>query len=155
MKYIVVADSHVQRQPMMNLLYDIHHMDGVAALIHLGDVVYDADWFRERLDIPVYGVPGNCDQVFGAESEAVLTLEGVRIMICHGHRHHVKASLDALSYRAEELGVKAALFGHTHMKCMIKVNGILLVNPGALADGRYAVMELKDGGVASVTFDET
>ena len=65
----------------------------------------------------------------------------------HGDRYGVKSSLSRLSYRAEELSCGCALFGHTHRAFSGYVGRALLINPGALMDGRYAVLNVEDGRV--------
>ena len=47
------------------------------------------------------------------------------------------------SLRARELGCEVALYGHTHRASIETVNGVLLVNPGALgafAGASYAYL---------------
>ena len=45
----------------------------------------------------------------------------------------------------EEAGAQVALFGHTHEPCACYVGKVLMVNPGALKDGRYAVLRIENG----------
>lgn len=146
MKIIVVSDSHYDRAALSSLAEDIARRGDMDALIHLGDVESDAQWLKEHLNCPVYSVPGNCDLNFRDPAERVLTLDGVSMLICHGHTLRVKYTLDALCYRAQEMGVSLALFGHTHAPCLrLENDGILLLNPGALRDGRYALLETENG----------
>ena len=148
MKIIVASDSHYERVMLMNLAGEIARRGDIDAVIHLGDMEGDADWLRKRLSVPVYAVPGNCDMKFDpASTEQVVTLGGVSMLLCHGHTRQVKFMLEPLSYRAQELGASVALFGHTHARCMQNVGGVLLVNPGALKDGRYALMDIERGDV--------
>lgn len=148
MKIIVASDSHYERAMLMNLAQEIKRRGDIGAVIHLGDMEADAEWLRRNLTIPVYSVPGNCDMRFDAPSELVVTLGGVRLMLCHGHRQRVKYTLDPLVYRALELGVPLALFGHTHARCLKNEGGVLLLNPGALKDGRYALLEVGSGDIS-------
>ncbi|MBQ8954840.1 MAG: metallophosphoesterase [Clostridia bacterium] len=147
MKIIVASDSHYERVMLMNLAQEINRRGDVDAVIHLGDMVGDADWLRRSLPQPVYSVPGNCDMQFGPSAEQVVTLGGVTMLLCHGHTHRVKYALEPLSYHAEAVGASVALFGHTHARCVQNLGGVLLVNPGALKDGRYALLEIENGGV--------
>ncbi len=150
MKIIVASDSHYEKAMLMNLAGEIRRRGDIDAVIHLGDMEGDAEWLRRNLSQPVYGVPGNCDMKFGPSAEQTLVLGGATIFLCHGHTRRVKYSLEPLSYRAEELGASLALFGHTHARCLQNLGGVLLVNPGALKDGRYALLTLEKGGVANV-----
>ena len=147
MKLIVVSDSHYDRAALMNLAQEIQRRGDIGAVIHLGDMEGDADWLRNRLAIPVYSVPGNCDMNFSAPDELVLSFEGMNMLACHGHTRRVKQTLDSLVYRALELNVPLALFGHTHARCLRNEGGVLLLNPGALKDGRYALLEVEKGDI--------
>ncbi len=111
-------------------------------VFHLGDVLEDARWLERHLDIPVTSVAGNCDFYGHHQREARLTVEGKRLLLLHGDRFRVKYGYDSLSYYAEENAMDAALFGHTHRSFAGYVGRALLVNPGALKNGSYCVLEL-------------
>ena len=64
------------------------------------------------------------------DNEKVLTIEGVKIFACHGHRYGVKQSLVKLAARAKELGCTIALYGHTHDAREDVIDGVTLLNPG-------------------------
>ncbi len=120
------------------------------AWIHLGDGMHEAALLERLTGKPVHRIKGNCDYGPG-ETERVLTLGGVSILAVHGHLYGVQNGRDTLSYRAEELGCKLALYGHTHVSLVEAWGGILLVNPGSAArpkEGRapsIALVELRDG----------
>ena len=90
-------------------------------------------------------VAGNCDFFSRDAREIEVKIEGVRMLLTHGDKYGVKAGLSKLSYRAEERGCALALFGHTHVPFAGHVGGCLLVNPGALQDGRFAELEVENG----------
>ena len=147
MKLIVASDSHYEKAMLMNLAQEIKRRGDIDAVIHLGDMTGDAHWLMKNLAQPVYSVPGNCDMDFRDPAEVALTLGGATVFLCHGHTLRVKTTLEPLSYRAEEKGASLALFGHTHARCVRNLGGVLLVNPGALKDGRYALIEINRGDV--------
>ncbi len=147
MKIIVASDSHYERAMLISLVEEIRRRGDIDTVIHLGDMEGDADWLRGHLNIPVYSVPGNCDMRFNAPPEIVVELGGVQMMLCHGHMQRVKYTFDPLAYRAMELNVPIALFGHTHARCLRNEGGVLLLNPGALKDGRYALLEIENGDI--------
>ncbi|MBR0464519.1 MAG: metallophosphoesterase [Clostridia bacterium] len=149
MRFIVVTDSHFERPELMNLVQEVERRRDIDALFHLGDVEADAEYLRGRLSVPVYGVPGNCDFNRVDPAERSVNLGGVTIFYCHGHTLGVKLSLQRLYYRACEAGAQIALFGHTHARCLRRENGVWLLNPGALADGRYALCEIQAGQLAT------
>jgi predicted phosphodiesterase len=70
-----------------------------------------------------------------------------RLLAVHGHLQDVKFGYDRLSYYAGDQQATIALFGHTHRPCVEWLGGVLLLNPGALMDGRYAEL-LLDGDKA-------
>ncbi len=141
----------------MVLLSDSHgHASGVRALsrifaendyvVHLGDGSSDMRPFSAP---NVYVMKGNCDFSFGLP-EKVLNIEGVSVLCCHGHRYGVKSSLDRLVAHARELGCTVALYGHTHRAAIEEREGVLCVNPGALAsfsEPSYAYLVFHNGKV--------
>ena len=44
---------------------------------------------------------------------------------------------------------RAALYGHTHYHKMEWRNGILILNPGAVTDGKYAVLNITPLGAVA------
>lgn len=116
-------------------------------IFHLGDVRGDALWLAARLNRAVEGVAGNCDFLSREAREMELEIEGVRALLTHGDRYGVKSGLIRLSCRAEERKCALALFGHTHIPFAGHVGGALLVNPGALRDGRLAEITIEGGNV--------
>ena len=80
-----------------------------------------------------------------APRELRLAFENVRILAVHGDKYGVKLDLAQLSYYAEETQAQIALFGHTHQAFAGYVGGVMMVNPGALNAGRYAIIEIDKG----------
>ena len=76
------------------------------------------------------------------------TLGGVRFFLTHGDRYGVKSSLTHLSYRAEELAMPGgAVRAYAPTPFCGYVGAALLLNPGALRDGNWAELTLKDGSI--------
>ena len=92
---------------------------------------------------PMAGVKGNND--FGSSLPLMRTIEigGVTIFLSHGHIEHVKFSLERLAVKAGLHEADIAIFGHTHRKHLSTINGITMLNPGALSGrhGSYAIYE--------------
>ncbi len=145
MRVIVCSDSHgdmeALRQAAKRVPADL--------LIHLGDHVGDAMKLASQTDIPVEFVRGNCDYS-AVPDEKLLTLEGKKILITHGHRYHVKSGTDELALRMRELGAHAALYGHTHLAGYEFYGRGFVLNPGALCGNRnnfkatFAYLEWKE-----------
>ena len=117
------------------------------AVFHLGDGEGETRSMKKKLHMPLLCVAGNCDMFSKLPGELVTDYEGVRLLATHGHRYDVKWGLDQLSYHAEELGARVALYGHTHVPDAEYWGAVLMLNPGALMRGRYAELII-DGGKA-------
>jgi len=143
-KIAVISDSHggKVRLEMFSRIAEEEKFD---AIVHCGDGVSDAKWLAKSTGIEVRMVAGNCDFYDRIQRELVFTEEGVRILAVHGDRYDVKWGPTRLSYYAEEKCVKVALYGHTHQAFAGYVGGALLLNPGALKDGRYAELHIRNG----------
>lgn len=139
----VVSDSH-GGLGALQLLCPL--LKGVDAVAFLGDGMGDARRIGERTGLPIYAVSGNCDLTQDYPAERTEVFSGVKTLLTHGNGLRVKHSLLRLTLRAEEVGAGLALFGHTHQPLTEWSRGVLLVNPGALMDGRYAVIEFRENG---------
>lgn len=137
----VISDSHHSDFWVARYLEKANR-ERYDAVIHLGDGASDVRWLKDRLEMPLYAVAGNCDFRCGLDAECALQFENHRILAAHGHRYDVKYGYDALSYRAEEIGADIALSGHTHWPHAGYVGRVLVLNPGALQDGRCAELML-------------
>ncbi len=126
---VVLSDTHGNRQPFETLDRVLAECDYI---FHLGDTSADGNILKNRYPKNTYVLNGNCDMFEIGEREVCVQVEGVKIFACHGDRYGVKTRTDLLTYRAEELGCKLALFGHTHEAAELCEGGVTLVNPGAL-----------------------
>jgi uncharacterized protein len=133
---LVASDTHG------NLAFVLRTLDAhpeVSAVLHLGDHCDDAVRLAALRPVPVHVVRGNgdVDCPHGCPTETVLTLEGHRLLLTHGHRQEVKQGLDRLVRFAslQHPAVDAVLFGHTHRPLWRLVDRpggrrLLLLNPG-------------------------
>lgn len=138
MRVGVLSDSHGMVGRLSTLLMKMEAEGPLDALIHLGDGYDD---LRE-LDVPlppVYQVAGNCDH-FRTDTLDIITLSGAKLLLTHGHYQHVKEGTDGLLSFALTEQVQAALYGHTHCPRLEWHSGILLLNPGSAASGKYAIL---------------
>jgi len=150
MKILVLSDSHA------GLSFIRRCIDAVQpdAVIHLGDHYDDGTAMAEEYpQIPFYQVPGNCDahRCFIPDPETRLeTLGGVRILMTHGHRHHVKQTLIRLLADARASRADAVLFGHTHSAyCQLEEDGLWVLNPGSCGyfGGSAGLLEVNAGQI--------
>lgn len=125
-------------------------------ILHLGDCVRDAQRLEERYpDIPLLGVPGNCDYGGLDQPERLTELGGVRILMMHGHTRRVKSGPMAAIYAARECGADILLFGHTHQPVVDRSGDFWVMNPGCIgpsARRTYGVITLEDGKVDCAAF---
>lgn len=144
MKILVFSDSHGNFSNMVQAAErEAPHM-----IFHLGDGWRDAQRLQERLpEIPLYQVPGNCDFRSTEPPEQLLTIQGKRILLCHGHTYGVKSSLLTAGLTAEDRDLDLFLFGHTHKPIVDKRGKTLFLNPGSIGEFRpsYGIVTIEDG----------
>lgn len=139
MKILVFSDSHGNSKNIKNAL-EIH--GGVCDLvIFLGDGIKDIEYIKEKYpDITFYIVKGNCDLFQGGyQGTSVLDLDGIRVLITHGHLYNAKYGYERLVYAALENEADAVFFGHTHIPTDEIVDcgqkRVHLFNPGSIGHG--------------------
>ena len=110
------------------------------------DINESAKFFK---GVRFFLVQGNCD--FYGEPEQFITLGGKNIFITHGHRYNVKMERElayiTLRAHAASLGADLVLFGHTHLPDTVYRGEMVLLNPGAVANGKYAVVLIEGGQI--------
>ena len=136
MDVLVLSDSHGNKRLVYQLLRS-HPL--VRYLLFCGDGLADvADIEEDFPTVTVYAVRGNCDVFsrFDAEEEQLVEIDGVRILLMHGHAYRVKENLDAAASHAAHLGADLLLFGHTHLPHEeyreIHSRQLCLFNPGSI-----------------------
>ena len=121
------------------------------------EVIFCGDGWKDMHEIAKFFpavrfhcVAGNCD-FFSENQELFITLGGKNIFAAHGHRFNVKMepSLAYITLRAHalDLGADIILFGHTHRPDVQYRNGAVILNPGAVMDGKYALITIENGEV--------
>ncbi len=149
MKVAIISDSH-RFKVYMNDAIEIIQKEGVELILHAGDNFSDSLYFKEKSDIPVIAVAGNCD-FENIETELDFECEGIRIFLTHGHNYGVKYGLGNIAEKAKEIGADIAIFGHSHIKVNELIDGVVLINPGSLSmprDGKdrsFVIMNIKNG----------
>lgn len=143
---LILSDTHGVKIKMMAA---VHRFANADMIVHLGDYSRDADYIRSLTDKPVYSVRGNCDLSVTDEAEQMLCVDGVKILMVHGHKQGVKSSLLPLGLYAQEKEADVALFGHTHISTQQFYHNVRLYNPGSLGEPR-----LKPATVGLMTIDQ-
>ena len=163
MEFLIFSDSH-GRYGAMRAAYQkqVRCPDGV---IFLGDGLRDL----EAGDFPgstLYAVQGNCDWTprmtdgTAVTDELILSFEGHRMLLAHGHRYQVKSGCGAILSRAVRAGADVVLFGHTHIPTIETVptgsvvggaeisHPIYLFNPGSIGQsGSFGTLSLRGENV--------
>lgn len=150
MKILVFSDSHRSEQPMIDAILEHQDADTV---IFLGDGERDFEEALAACGIAPYGpktsvrtwqVCGNCDRYSFEPVTITADLGGIKTLITHGHDQNVKLGTARIRQEALRQGCKIVLFGHTHLQYTEEKDGILLVNPGSIRSGKYAVITIRD-----------
>jgi len=135
MKILIVSDSHGKWQ----VLQQIVERECPQVVFHLGDYLGDAQKLSLACpDVEIVAVPGNCDGWFiNQETDDILSYEGVRFFLTHGHGYQVKSGAGAVIMAGRAAGADVILYGHTHQAVLEQLgDGSWLVNPGT-AGGVY------------------
>ena len=145
MRFIVASDSHGKSQKLIDA---VNAQAEASALFFLGDGEYDLQELHKIFPrLKIYAVAGNCDMRSNLPELGLVTIEGVKIMLTHGHRFAIKASVGQLLTAAKERGTQIALFGHTHVPYCNYENGVHLFNPGSIYEGSYGVIDITGAGI--------
>ena len=143
MRIVLIGDSHGHYQ---NIL-DLQDKENYDKIVFAGDGIRDVDFIDDDKCIKV---EGNCDIFYNDYPLTVIKeFEGVRTLITHGHKFLVKYSPFGLIKEAKLDDCKLVLYGHTHTASIIQEDGIALVNGGSIANGSYAVIEIKNGKITA------
>lgn len=144
----LIADTHMPQRwpdlpPRVRAI-----LSGVDLILHAGDV--GQLWVLDRLGecAPVVAVHGNDETEEAAAAlpyEQAVAVAGVRVLLCHSHRPDPAAEaasrqadawepkLRRRAQQARRHGASVYVFGHTHVPMARRFDGVLLVNPGAIA----------------------
>ena len=140
----LVSDTHGLVRPDL-----FGALNGVALILHAGDVGGQGVLDELRVIAPVHAVYGNSDTPFEPNLQARVSLdvEGVSVHVSHGHEVGSPTPAKLLArYKADVL-----IFGHTHRPLVERCGARLVVNPGAAGPRRFnlkpsvAKMIVKDG----------
>lgn len=148
----VFSDTHGNRAAVLGALPILRALKPTR-IVFLGDGKGDmrilASQWRECP--PIEEVCGNVDADSG-DIARVIEYGGVRVFMTHGHRYRAKDGTALLVYAALEEECAVALYGHTHVPQIERIDGILLVNPGSLgrpfsSPSSFALLTVEDGKV--------
>lgn len=144
MKVLVLSDSHGALHHLRRIL---HKESDCKTVFFLGDGLDDIEKVEiEHPDKKFICVKGNNDFYHNTEREAYKYIGGMTIMACHGDAFGVRSTLRLLISKTASVRGNLALYGHTHISNLYSdPSGVFAVNPGAVYDGRYCVLEIENG----------
>lgn len=127
----VVSDSHVpNRAPEIppRVLETIEEADKV---VHAGDFASEETFNELDSMFELVAVRGNCD-FFELPISETFEVGNTRIGVYHGSGINPRGDHDTLVDIAKnKLEVDILIHGHTHRQEAVKVDGVLLLNPGS------------------------
>lgn len=148
----LISDTHMPQRwaKLHDSIFDI--FDGVDLVMHAGDV--GQLWVLDQLSniAPVIAVHGNDETKEATAALPFLTtvsVGGHRIVMTHSHYPDRATELEKrkidvwgpkLDYRAsfaKAHDAKIIVTGHTHIPMAVDHDGVLIINPGALASGSF------------------
>jgi len=126
----LISDTHGLLRP------GVHDaLRGVELILHAGDVGGDEILAELGLIAPVKAVAGNTDPPGSPLLPAEISMElgGVRVHVSHGHEVGSPTPEKlAAAYDADVI-----VYGHTHRQLISRLDGKLIVNPGAAGAQRF------------------
>lgn len=145
MKILIISDSHGD----ILKFYELMSEEKPNMVFWTGDFSSDGEECSFAYpEIPFHIVRGNCDIYDESFNDnEIVEVNGVKILLTHGHLYNVKREMFTLEKFSEKLGVDAVSFGHTHVPYLKEENGIKFFNPGALKDGNYGILNITDNKI--------
>ena len=143
----VASDSHGDFNALEQILLENPNIDG---LLFLGDGMREFEDLQGLYpNLPMVGVPGNCDWSSRGPFTRIYQDRNLRLMLTHGHQYHVKSGLEYLLDAARDQDAAAVLFGHTHRELLQQEDdGLWVINPGSLGhSGTYVILEITEDGI--------
>ena len=126
----LISDTHGLVRP------EVHGaLAGVELILHAGDVGPDEILDELEIIAPVRAVFGNTDAP-GRPRLAPsidLALDGLRIHVSHGH----ELGAPTPPRLAARYDADVVVYGHTHQQLVTRLDGRLIVNPGAAGPRRF------------------
>ena len=150
MRIGLISDTHMPRRckalpPIISEVFATCDL-----ILHAGDV--GELWVLDQLSqsAPVIAVHGNDETIEATNALPflqTLAIAGHRIVLTHSHNPDRHMEMEQrkddtwphkLQYRAnfgKAHGAKIVISGHTHIPMQVEHDGVLLINPGAIASG--------------------
>jgi putative phosphoesterase len=160
MRVGVLSDTHIPTKAKALPDIVIQAFKEVGHIIHAGDITSLDVLDTLKSLAPVTAVSGNIDPAELKEilnEKAIITLNGYRIGITHGHGKTGR-TLDRAVKCFEKEPVDCIIFGHSHIPYCEYRDYVLVFNPGSPTDKRrneffsFGILELGDKITAEHVF---
>ena len=146
MRLVVLSDSHRRVSTMLDIIEK--HIHTADYFIFLGDMDNDFDEVISLYpNLKYFRVAGNNDYSSQHPLSMEIRLANKLIYICHGHTHYVKHGYGEIISHAKKINADICLFGHTHTQYNDYINSLYIMNPGAVCNGEYALIDIVDKGI--------
>jgi putative phosphoesterase len=154
----LISDTHMPERWAVLPTAVFSTLAHVDLLLHAGDV--GELWVLDQLSAiaPVIAVHGNDDTAAAQRelpAQQIITIAGQRILLWHSHypdraeemaSRRVDQSLQQKLRRtvqqAQRAGASIAVFGHWHIPLVAVLDGVTVINPGAIASGNPFTRQL-------------
>ncbi len=143
----MVGDTHIVNGGLPdNCLMRLITSEHFDLIVHIGDLSNEQVLNDLRRIGELIAVAGESDSVPLPDKE-LIELEGLRLLIIHGHQKEARLHLRRL---AHYFNARLVLTGHTHKAMVQDLGGLIVVNPGSLmglggGDGTMAIVTLDSG----------
>lgn len=149
MRIVVMSDSHKRTGNLFDIVE--RHMDNADLFIFLGDIDDDFDDILTMYpNIHYRRVAGNNDWYSNHPLFREITFNGKKIFFCHGHTYYVKHGYESLISHCKNIGADICLFGHTHTQYTSYDNGLYIMNPGAVCNSEYGIIDIVENGIMMI-----
>lgn len=149
MEVLVLSDSHgfssflneaIKREPQCQKIFFLG--DGVRDIVEMKRLYPDKEFII---------VVGNNDYDSQYSTIAYKYLQGCTIVATHGHQFNVRRTKSELAAHAAGVLANVVFYGHTHTSDISfdSSSNVVMINPGAMLTGQYAVVTLENGDVTA------
>lgn len=130
---LIFSDYHKKEDKVLELInkYKPEY------ILCCGDGESELDFY---LNNHIISVKGNCDYI-DLPLVKIVEIDRKKILITHGHLYDVYFDIFKLYLLAKENNCEIVLYGHTHNQILEEYEGVTFINPGALKDDRYALID--------------
>lgn len=150
MRIVVMSDSHSAKSNLFKIVE--LHLNDADLFIFLGDGEHDFDEVLMLYpQIKYKRVAGNCDWGSTHPLYKAEKIAGKNILYTHGHPFYVKHGYSNIIRECQSSNIDICLFGHTHIQFSQVIDGLHILNPGSVANGEYAMVDIVDNAIALIT----